>query len=88
MGDVAAQLKVMPKDPDLDLEILEENLRDALPEGARINATDTEDVAFGLTALLVAVVVPDDQGGTEAVEEAFLATNGVESVTVENVGRL
>jgi len=31
---------------------------------------------------------PDGAGGTEAVEEAFNEVDGVESVAVENVGRL
>jgi elongation factor 1-beta len=88
MGDVAVQLKVMPESPEIDLDELEEALRAALPEGAEINATDTEDVAFGLVALLAAVVVPDEAGGSDAVEEAFADVEGVESVSVENVGRV
>jgi len=88
MGKVAAQLKVMPEDADTDLEKLEESLIAALPEGAELNGSDTQDVAFGLVALIVAVVVPDDEGGTDAVEEAFADVDGVESVSVENVGRV
>jgi elongation factor 1-beta len=88
MGKVAAQLKVMPEDTDIDLEELEESLVAALPEGAELNGSDTQDVAFGLVALIVAVVVPDDEGGTDAVEEAFADVDGVESISVENVGRV
>ena len=88
MGKVAAQLKVMPADPEIDLDDLEASLVDALPEGAELNGSDTKDVAFGLVALIVAVVVPDDEGGTDAVEEAFADVNGVESVSVERVGRV
>jgi elongation factor 1-beta len=88
MGKVAAQLKVMPEDANTDLEALEESLIAALPEGAELNGSDTQDVAFGLVALIVAVVVPDDEGGTDAVEEAFADVDGVESVSVENVGRV
>ena len=88
MGKVAAQLKVMPQSPEIDLDDLEERLVAALPEGAEINGSDTQDVAFGLVALIVAVVVPDDEGGTDAVEEAFADVDGVESVSVENVGRV
>ena len=88
MGKVAAQLKVMPQNPDVDLDALEEGLSASLPEGAKINRFDREDVAFGLIALLPTVVVPDDAGGTEAVEEAFADVEGVESVKVESVGRI
>ncbi|MXR19390.1 elongation factor 1-beta [Halobacterium bonnevillei] len=88
MGKVAAVLKVMPDSPEADLDDLESRLSESLPEGAKINGTDTEEVAFGLTALLTTVIVPDDAGGTEAVEDAFANVDGVESVAVEEVGRI
>ncbi|SFR59961.1 elongation factor 1-beta [Halogeometricum limi] len=88
MGKVAAKMKVMPNSPEIDLDELQERLEDSLPEGAKINGFERDDVAFGLVALLPTVIVPDDAGGTEAVEEAFTDVEGVESVAVENVGRI
>ncbi|WP_096389130.1 elongation factor 1-beta [Halopenitus persicus] len=88
MGDVAAKIKVMPNSPEVDLDELQELLEDSLPQGAKIRGFERDDVAFGLVALLPTVIVPDDAGGTEAVEEAFSGVEGVESVAVENVGRL
>ncbi|WP_372910010.1 elongation factor 1-beta [Salinigranum sp.] len=88
MGKVAAKIKVMPNSPDIDLDALQERLEESLPEGARINGFERDNVAFGLVALLPTVIVPDDAGGTEAVEEAFTGVDGVESVSVENVGRI
>jgi len=88
MGKVAAQIKVMPESPEVDLDDLQERLEAALPEGAKIQGFDRDDVAFGLVALLPTVVVPDDAGGTDAVEEAFAAVEDVESVEVGDVGRL
>lgn len=88
MGKVATKLKVMPQSPEIDLDELEERLTTALPEGAKIRGFQREDIAFGLIALLPTVIVPDEAGGTEAVEEAFLEVEGVESVAVEEVGRI
>ncbi|MFB6119693.1 MAG: elongation factor 1-beta [Halobacteriaceae archaeon] len=88
MGKVAAQLKVMPQNPEIDLDELEERLADSLPEGAEIQGFERDDVAFGLVALLPTVIVADEAGGTEAVEEAFRDVEDVESVSVESVGRL
>ncbi len=88
MGDVAAKLKVMPESPEVDLEALEARIEDSIPDGASVRAFDREDVAFGLVALLASVVVPDEEGGTEAVEAAIAGLEDVESVSVESVGRL
>ncbi|WP_049899726.1 elongation factor 1-beta [Halococcus agarilyticus] len=88
MGKVAAKLKVMPESPEVDLDELQHELEDSLSEGAKINGFERDDVAFGLVALLPTVIVPDDAGGTEAVEEAFADVETVESVAVENVGRI
>jgi elongation factor 1-beta len=88
MGKVAAQLKVMPEEPEVDLDDLQERLEKSLPEGAKINGFERDDVAFGLVALLPTVIVPDEAGGTDTVEESFAGVEGVESVSVENVGRL
>jgi elongation factor 1-beta len=88
MGKVASKIKVMPQSPDVDLDALQERLEESLPEGAKINGFERDDVAFGLVALFPTVIVPDDTGGTEAVEEAFGSVEGVESVAVENVGRI
>jgi elongation factor 1-beta len=78
----------MPNSPDVDLDDLQDRLEDSLPEGAKISRTDREDVAFGLVALLPTVIIPDEAGGTEAVEESFADVDGVESVDVDQMGRI
>lgn len=88
MGKVAAKMKVMPQSPEIDLDDLQDRLEASLPEGAKIKGFQRDDVAFGLVALLPTVIVPDDAGGTEAVEESFIGVEGVESVAVETVGRI
>ncbi|MFC7027788.1 elongation factor 1-beta [Halomicroarcula sp. GCM10025324] len=88
MGKVAAKIKIMPQSPEVDLDALQERLEGSLPEGAKIKGFERDDVAFGLVALFPTVIVPDDAGGTEAVEEAFADVEGVESVEVDTVGRL
>ena len=88
MGKVAAKIKVMPQSPDVDLDGLQEELEQSLPEGATIKGFERDNVAFGLVALLPTVIIPDEAGGTEAIEEAFASVDDVESVDVQNVGRI
>ncbi|CAG1001046.1 hypothetical protein METP2_03267 [Methanosarcinales archaeon] len=88
MGEVAAKIRVMPSGMDVDLNTLKDALTKAIPEGARIHGFSEEPVAFGLKALMVVVKVGDIEGGTEKVEEVFSKVNGVESVSVEELGRM
>ena len=87
MGDVQAKLKVMPESAEVDLEALGEDIEDELPDAAEVLKTDTEDVAFGLQALIIYVSVPDSEGGTDPAEEAIDDLDDVESVRVEEVTR-
>jgi elongation factor 1-beta len=88
MGKVAAKIKIMPESPEIDLDDLQNRLEGSLPEGAKIKGFERDDVAFGLVALFPTVIIPDESGGTDAVEEAFADVDGVESVDVDTVGRL
>ncbi|HDM36978.1 MAG TPA: elongation factor 1-beta [Candidatus Syntrophoarchaeum butanivorans] len=86
MGEVAAMIRVMPEGVDTDLAKLQERLENSLPEGVRVHGFKVEPVAFGIKALMVTVILPDTEGGTDAVEAAFSEVEGVESVQVVEVG--
>jgi elongation factor 1-beta len=88
MGEVAAKIKIMPSGMDVDLNKLKDALTKVLPKGARIHGFSEEPVAFGLKALMVVVKVGDIEGGTEKVEEEFRKVKDVESVSVEELGRM
>ncbi|MFA4955966.1 MAG: elongation factor 1-beta [Candidatus Methanoperedens sp.] len=88
MGEVAARIKIMPSGMDVDLNKLKEALTKVVPAGARVHAFSEEPVAFGLKALIAVIKVGDIEGGTEKVEEAFSKVKGVESVSVDELGRM
>ncbi len=84
MGEVAIVLKVMPDGTDTDLEQVEDAVRDAID----VEDLEQEEVAFGLKALKVSTIVGDEEGGTDAVENAVAGIAGVRSVEVEDMQRL
>ena len=75
MGEVMNTLKVMPENPDVDLEQLKA-------------AIEEEPIAFGLVALNTMVIVEDGEGGTDAIEAAIAELEDVASVEVTATGRL
>jgi elongation factor 1-beta len=88
MGEVAVQIKVMPDSPEVDLEHLKRKIELALPKDARLYSFDIQPIAFGLKALLVTVIIADEEGGTDSTEEALSRVDGVESIQVVTVTRM
>lgn len=89
MGDVAAKIKIMPESIDTDLAELKEKIKGVIPAGADLHGDIVEEpIAFGLKALIVTLIVNDEEGGTEPAEEAFAKVSGVENVQVVDVYRI
>jgi len=88
MGEVAAQIKIMPNSPDADLKNLSTRIEAQVARHGRIHSCEVKPIAFGLKALLITIIVKDEAGGTEALEEALSEINEVESVQVVAVTRM
>jgi elongation factor 1-beta len=79
MGNVALILRVMPESPEVNLENLTKEIRTVLPGVADIKE---EPIGFGLKALKLAVIVNDQGGETDAVEQKLNAIKGVERAEI------
>jgi len=88
MEEVAAQIKIMPSGPDVDLKDLITRIESQVAQYGRIHSCEVQPIAFGLKALLITVIVEDKEGGTEALEASLSALNAVESVRVVAVTRM
>ena len=88
MGTVVANIRVMPEDPSVDLVELRQRLTQAIPNGVTLKGIVEKPIAFGLKALNVQITMPDGQGGTDQVEEAFAKVPRVQSVETTDVGLL
>jgi len=83
MGDVAIIYRVMPEDVDVDLYKVLDQIKEKLPEQAKFEGYQIQDIAFGLKALLMRIVVPDKVGGIiENIEKAVEEMEGVQSIEV------
>jgi elongation factor 1-beta len=75
----------MPDSVDVDLVALKAALKKALPG---IQDYREEPIGFGLKALKIAVVVEDEEGGTDAVQAKILKIEGVSSAETVFVNRM
>jgi len=85
-------IRVMPTDPEVNLDELEAEIRKTLKEkfGSKygISKIDREPIAFGLVALKVYVLGKDAEGYSfDEVAEAFAQVENAESAEVETVSR-
>ncbi len=88
MGEVGLQYRILPEGLEVDLGKLLEDIKKALPEGAKVKASEQKPVAFGLKALHVLIVMDDKKGGSEVVEEALSKVPGVQGVEMLEIGLL
>lgn len=88
MGEVVATIKLMPENPEVDLEKIKKNVEDFMPEKADLHKIDEDPIAFGIVALNVMVVVEDAEGGTEEVEKSLSQIEEVSNIEVTDIRRL
>ena len=88
MGEVAAQIQIMPNGPDVDLKDLNTRIESKVAQYGRIHNCEVQPIAFGLKALLITVIVEDKEGGTDAIEASLSVIDEVESVQVVAVTRM
>ncbi len=81
-------LKIMPDGIDVNMDDLLERVKGAIPEGTDVGANEVIPVAFGLKALRMNVVREESMGGTDDIEAAITALDGVAQVEVEMVSRM
>ena len=89
MANSIITIKVMPANPEVNLEELEVKVKEAIVNSAGEGETKTEiePVAFGLKALKIIFVVDESKGGTDNLEKEVSEIEGVNSIEVVDVRR-
>ncbi len=89
MGELIAVFKIMPESVESDLDALQEQAKDVIPEGVTWESAEVKPVAFGLKAIHVTLRMEDtEEISVDGLEDSFAKIQGVESVSCEDVGRL
>jgi len=85
MSRVLVRVRVLPSDASVDLKALGERISGALSGVAKVVRFVEEPIAFGLSALLVDLVMEEREGGTYDVEQLISSVEGVGELDVVNV---
>ena len=86
MGQVAVLFRIMPNSVETDMRALAESVRGAIPTGVQLRGMQVKDIAYGLKALLISVIMSDAGGVLQDVEDRLAKLPHVESVEVMEEG--
>lgn len=88
MGEVLLKYRVMPDGTEVDLDELQGTIKDSLPAFAQLQRCEAKPFAFGLKALETTLVVEDEEGNNDKIEELLGALEGVQGIELMEMGRL
>ncbi|MEM1628323.1 MAG: elongation factor 1-beta [Desulfurococcaceae archaeon] len=89
MAHVAVIVRIFPEDIEIKHDELLNRIEKSLPQGYSIKAWEEEPIAFGLKALKILFLMPEEtEGGTEQLETTLSQIPGVSQVEVLMVQRI
>lgn len=82
MGTVAIIYRVMPDGVDVNVKELQDKIELAIPKAAKLQGMMVKDVAYGIKAILMRILVPDKVGGglPDQIEAEIGKIPGVASI--------
>jgi elongation factor 1-beta len=69
LGSYVIRLKVLPEDTATEHQKIIDSVASVLPKSAQIRGHKIEPIAFGLSAIILDVVAPEEEGVIDKIEE-------------------
>lgn len=85
MGEVLVVLKILPEDSETVIGDLSDSIKRTLEGVCEINSIEETDIGYGLKALKLSVIVPDEEGKIGIVEDKIQNIEGVGQIDTEDV---
>lgn len=83
MGKVAFTIKITPESPETDLEAMKKQLQEKLEKFGEIKQLNEEPIGFGMKKLVVLLVYPEEQGGTQQIEKTVEEIKGISNIETD-----
>jgi elongation factor 1-beta len=71
LGSYVIRLKLLPQDTTTEHQKIIDSVAGLLPPPAQIRGQKIEPIAFGLSAIIIDVVAPEEEGVIDKIEEAI-----------------
>jgi elongation factor 1-beta len=69
LGSYVIRLKLLPQDTTTEPQKIVDSVSSILPKSAQIRSQKVEPIAFGLSAVIVDIVAPEEEGVIDKIEE-------------------
>jgi elongation factor 1-beta len=70
MGSYLVRMKVMPSGPEVPSERLLDSVKGVLGKDMTLKGSKEDPIAFGLYALIIDIIAPEEEGMVDKVEAA------------------
>ena len=87
MGKIVIAYKIFPSESSVDLNLLKEKIMKKLSDIASIQKFVEEPIAFGLSALVVNMVLPETEGILDEAEKKLTDMEEVGQIQTLGVNR-
>jgi translation elongation factor aEF-1 beta len=87
-GSYVIRLKVLPADINTEHEKIVKAISDSLPAGAQVRGQKIEPIAFGLSAIILDIVAPEQEGIIDSVEQCVSTAPLVGQYELVGVSRM
>jgi elongation factor 1-beta len=88
LGSYVIRIKLLPQDTTTEHQKMVDSVAGLLPKTAQIRGHKVEPIAFGLSAVIVDIVAPEEEGVVDAIEEVVSKAPLVSQYEVLGVSRM
>jgi elongation factor 1-beta len=88
MGKIIIAYKILPSESTIDLKLLEEKIKKLISDYSSNHKFAEEPIAFGLSALKVTMIVPEEEGIIEKMESRLNELEEIGQIETLGVTRL
>jgi len=88
LGSYVIRIKVLPEDTSTEHQKIVDSVKSKLTSFAQLRNHRIEPIAFGLSAIIVDIVAPEEEGTIDKVEEAVSTAPLVGQTEMMGVSRM
>jgi len=88
MAKILISYRILPAEVTVDLDKLKTKIKEKLPEYSSVHRFAEEPIAYGLTALIAHIIIPEDKSGVlEELEKALQNISEISQIETQTIHR-